>query len=268
MLGFVDSVDLYNKKHALDSQAPGWVSGRELIYRRFLIYKNFFATELPVVLCEGETDNVYLTHAIRGLAAEFPALAAIAPNGKILLNLRLYKYRKSSTGRILGLRDGGSSCLASFIAMYKKETQSFLGPGKKHPVVVLFDNDSGAKGIRNAVKQASGKQLDEKEQFANVVNNLYVVPTPLLNGAKESKIEDFFDAKIKATVVNGKTFDDKNDFETANHYGKKVFAHKVVVPNASAIDFGQFRPLLTTLAAVINLHAPATSAASAAVPGN
>jgi RNA-directed DNA polymerase len=39
-----------------------------LMYQRFLIYMNFFAAKLPVVLCEGKTDNIYLTHAICGAA--------------------------------------------------------------------------------------------------------------------------------------------------------------------------------------------------------
>ena len=38
------------------------------MYQRFLIYMNFFAAKLPVVLCEGKTDNIYLTHAICGAA--------------------------------------------------------------------------------------------------------------------------------------------------------------------------------------------------------
>lgn len=148
MLGFIDSIDLYNKNHAEGPKGPQRLSSKELMYQQFLIYRNFFAGEVPVVLCEGETDNVYLTHAIRSLASSYPDLATIAPDGKIRLNIRLYKYRKSSTGRILGLRDGGSGCLANFIATYKKETAKFKAPGQKQPVILLYDNDSGAHPIK------------------------------------------------------------------------------------------------------------------------
>ena len=72
-----------------------------------------YAAETPVIICEGSTDNVYLTHAIRSLAAQFPDLAEIKPDGKIRLKVRLYKYTRSSTARILGLNDGGSSIRSS-----------------------------------------------------------------------------------------------------------------------------------------------------------
>jgi len=102
MLGFIDTIDLYNREHATGAKDSDPLSKKELMYQRFLIYRNFFAAETPVVLCEGETDNVYLTHAIRSLAADFAELASKGPDGKIHINVRLYKYRRSSTARILG----------------------------------------------------------------------------------------------------------------------------------------------------------------------
>ena len=252
MLAFIDSIDLYNKKGATE---PKELSSKELMYRRFLIYTNFFATEAPVILCEGETDNIYLTHAIRSLAADYPDLATVGAEGKISLNVRLYKYRKSSTARIIGLRDGGSGSLKSFVVTYKRETAKFKAPGQKHPVIVLCDNDSGATDIRNLVKQVSGKTLGDTQPFAHFVRNLYVMVTPPVNGSQESKIEDYFEAGLKATVVGGKTFDDKNDFDTATHYGKKIFAYSVVRPSADSINFDGFRPLLDNLALAIKAHA-------------
>jgi hypothetical protein len=226
------------------------------MYQRFLIYQNFFAAEMPVVLCEGETDNVYLTHAIRGLATGFPELATIDPGGKIRLNLRLFKYRHSSTARILGLRDGGST-LSGFIATYKKETARFRAPGEKHPFLIVYDSDSGAHRIRSAVKEACGKIVTGREDFVHIVRNLYAIPTPLLGGTRESKIEDFFEPATKATVLGGKSFDDRNDMDCTTHYGKKAFAQSVVLPNADTINFNGFRPLLTNLVSVIRAHATA-----------
>ena len=57
-------------------------------YRKFLIYSTFYAAKMPVIICEGETDNVYLTHAIRSLAVEFPDLAEMLPDKKIRLKVR------------------------------------------------------------------------------------------------------------------------------------------------------------------------------------
>ena len=83
---------------------------------------------------------------------------------------------------------------------------------------------------------------------------MYAVPTPIPFEKKCSKIEDFFDSATKATVIDGKTFDDGNKIDVAKHYGKKVFAHKVVQTKADTIDFTGFRPLLTNLVAAIKKH--------------
>src|SRR5258708_17851871 len=88
-LGFIDGIDLHNKKHEQEQKEPSHISSKELMYKQFLIYKDFYAAETPVIICEGDTDNVYLTHAIRSLAAQFPDLAEIKPDGKIRLKVRL-----------------------------------------------------------------------------------------------------------------------------------------------------------------------------------
>ena len=86
------------------------------------------------------------------------------------------------------------------------------------------------------------------------------MPTPIVADAEESKIEDCFDTKIKGTVINGKTFSDGNNFDINKHYGKKVFAHKVVRPQADTIDFTGFRQLLTNVVAAIDAHKVSISA--------
>jgi RNA-directed DNA polymerase len=79
--------------------------------------------------------------------------------------------------------------------------------------------------------------------------------TPLLAGAKESTIEDFFDAAAKAIPYQGKTFhEDGAGFDPTKHIGKQIFAHKVVRPNAAQIDFSGFKPLLDNIVAVIKAH--------------
>ena len=257
MLGFIHSIDFYNNQTSERLVPPANFFKKQVMYRSFLIYRHFFAAESPVIICEGGTDNVYLTHAIRGLATDFPRLALIEPDGKIRLRVRLFKYHKSSTARILGLHDGGSSSLAGFIGMYRKETAKF-GVSGQHPVIILYDNDSGASKIKNVVWGGGWKSADNGP-YTHVIRNLYVVPTPLLNGATESKIEDFFDTTIKETVIDGKTFNDKNDFDNTKHYGKKIFAHRVVRPKADSVNFDGFRHLLTNLTAVITSHEAAAA---------
>jgi len=195
---------------------------------------------------------IYLTHAIRSLAHDYPYLAAVAPDGKIRLNIRLYKYRKSSTARILGLREGGSAPLLKFVKTYRTETAKFKGPGLKRPFVILYDNDSGASDIKQFVKGITGNTSNGTDPFVHAFGNVYAVATPLPKGAQSSKIEDFFDPSLLLTILGGKAFNpDENTFDTNIHYGKKIFAEAVVRPHAATINFNGFRPLLTNLAAAI-----------------
>lgn len=252
MLGFIDGIDVYNYRHS--DEKPSSFTSKELVYREFLFYSIFYAAKMPVIVCEGDSDNVYLTHAIRSLAGEFPELAEVAGDGKILLKVRLFKFTKSSTARLLLLTEGGSSSLSRFIAAYKKETSRFKAPGLAHPVIIVYDSDEGAKSIRSVIKQTSKIQITGTEPFVHVVKNMYAVPTPIPAGRAASNIEDCFDDAIKMTIVDGKIFNTGGNFDTDKHYGKRVFAHAVVRPKADMINFRGFRPLLERIAAVINHH--------------
>ncbi len=224
------------------------------MYRRFLLFNEFYAASSPVIVCEGKTDNVYILHAIRSLASAYPQLATTDAVGTIKLNVRIYKYSGTSTGQILGIT-GGSGDLGNFVRHYSAAITRFNAPGQQHPVVLLIDNDSGADGIYNQVKQITKLKPDGKEAFVHVKGNLYLVATPLKPGNQPSAIEDFFDTATKATKINGKTFNVKNDSDSKSTYGKTVFAHKVVKPNANIINFSGFHEILSNVVAVIETHA-------------
>jgi RNA-directed DNA polymerase len=266
MLGFIDYVDQYNQENFPESNAPTRAASKRSTYREFLMYTDFYAAKAPVILCEGKTDTVYLKYAIRSLYKDFPELAEII-NGKVQLKVRLYKtYRRkkkrpSSTARILGFKDGGSSALGDFIRGYKTETARFTAPGQEQPVIILYDNDSGTKGLQGSFN-AYGKSPNANAPFVYLVRNLYAVPTPLVGAAKESKIEDFFDKKTMETKIGGKTFNPKKDFDKNTQYSKEIFAQQVVRAGAPTINFDGFRPLLKNLVEVIKFHAANRPAAS------
>ena len=224
------------------------------MYRRFLIFKEFYAAPTPVVLCEGKTDNVYITHAIRSLATDYPKLADIDSSGKITIKLRRFRYTDSSTGRILGIR-GGTGDLADFIHIYKTDTARFKAAGKRWPVILLIDNDSGKKRIVSIIKEITDKKIEDSDLYTYIVANLYLVMTPLLGGNNSSTIEDFFDDSIKSTVWNGKTFSRNNNFDRNTNYGKADFAYRVVAPNADRINFSGFKPILNRFVDVLDEHA-------------
>ena len=64
--------------------------------------------------------------------------------------------------------------------------------------------DTGASSIQEEIKKITQAKPTGAEPFVHVIKNMYAVPTP----GDPSKIEDFFDVTIKATRVNGKTFND------------------------------------------------------------
>jgi len=252
MLGFIDGVDVFNSKIARDRPSARAFSSREAVYRQFLLYTTFYAPLKPVILCEGHTDNVYLAHAIRRLAADFPELAEIK-NKKTVLKVRIYKHPKSSTTRLLDLGAGGYASLNTFMTRYKKEAEHF-GPGLVEPVVVVYDNDSGGPPIRKQIKQTFKVSSDGSEPFIHVFKNLYAVPTPFGPSGAVTEIEDLFDAAIKATKLNGKSFSSAKDIDQETQYGKAAFAEHVIAANASKIDFTGFKPLLMNISAAIQVH--------------
>lgn len=253
MLGFIDQIDILYKNDALSTGRHVRLSSKESVYRRFLMFKEFYAASRPTIICEGKTDNVYLVHAIRSLAAKFPLLASIDADGAIKMAVRLYKYTGSNTGRILGLH-GGTGDLTKFIQSYRAETARFTAPGKFQPVILLVDNDSGAASIYSTIKEITKYRPTKLEPFIHVTGNLYVCATPLPPGKSESMIEDLFDAATKAEEIAGKKFDPKTDGDTEKSYGKVVFAHKVVSAKAGRIKFGGFETLLANVSDLIEEH--------------
>lgn len=260
MLGFIDGVDQYNKSLVerngslyAKKETTKSLTTKETMYRRFLMYKEFYAADRPVIVCEGNTDNIYLTHAIRSLAAKYPLLAEIDSGSKIKIKVRLFKYTDTSTGRILGMR-GGYGSLKNFLLEYNSEQGRFKAPGKLQPVIVLYDNDDAAGPIRSVISKITNTKLLNTEPFFHVVGNLYAMPTPLLEGAASSCIENFFDAETLKEEVDGKFFDYSETADKTTSYGKVVFAHKVVVPKAATINFSGFNSLLSNLSDLIEQH--------------
>ena len=260
MLGFIDGVDLYNWHAANQQISPGQRPKKsalpsEAIYKRFLFFNEFYAAASPVIICEGKTDNVYLVHAIRKLAAGYPELATIDKKlDAIKLNVRLFKYTGSSTSRILGI-SGGASQLKHLIGEYWAHTQRFAAPGKKHPVILLIDNDDGGKDIFKYLSAKWKAIAVGAAPFIHVFANLYVVAIPNPTGAAKWVIEDLFEAAVRKTVIDGKNFEPTAGEESTTHYGKTVFAHKVVAVNKDTINFDGFKPLLDSFAGLIKAHA-------------
>jgi retron-type reverse transcriptase len=257
MLGHINMVDRYNAEMATKagsgkSQAKTLLRPKEKVYRRFLLYSRFYAAPSPVVVCEGKTDNVYLIHAIRSLAAAYARLATVSANNEVALNIRILKTLQTSVGRVLNL-GGGASDLDGLIDQYLDEIQNFKAPGLAHAVVLVADNDSGATDILNTIKRRTKNAPNRNAPFIPIGGNLYLVLTPLLANGAPSTIEDCFDATIRNLVLGGKTFNPKKNADPALYFGKHILS-QYVRQNAAKINFNGFVGLLDRLVAAIEDH--------------
>jgi len=122
-----------------------------------------------------------------------------------------------------------------------------------HPVIVLIDNDDGAKQIFSLLKGKFGISIawETNLPFYHLSGPLYLIKTQIKGEDHKSRIEDFFDAEVLATKLGDKTFNPDKEHDAPGEYGKVAFAENVVRPQAHKINFGGFDPLLTRVDAVI-----------------
>lgn len=263
ILSFIDSVTVYNRtkerppsEQRKDLGPPEQPDMEEAQYRRFLFFKHFFASQFPVIVCEGKTDNTYIQCAIRRLVADFPTLGKLDEKGCLEQHVAFFR-RTTTTDRMLGM-SGGTAQLVNFMKDYQAESRRLKVQLKFPPVIVLIDNDDGAKSVygylKNALKLKSAP--DAKLHYFHVAKNLYVVPTPLTTDGKGTMIEDFFPGSVLDTKLNGKSFNPENEgLDLKKEYGKSHFASHVVKKNEATIDFSGFKPILGRLEEAIAHHA-------------
>lgn len=231
-----------NVSYKENSVIPGKFSE---IYKDFLFYKYFFSIDKPTVICEGETDNIYLKHALRSRYSKFPLLAS-EEDGDVKININIINYSKNKTGAVLGIYDGGADALPKLILYYLNLIdKKFRTPISKYPVLFVYDNDDGAIKFSGPLKRVC---TSIKTPFTKISNNIYAIPTPLTAGKTETCIEDFFYDKEKKIIVDGKKFNPSNSrFNPKTDYSKVVFAHKVVAQNAAHINFDKFDQLFEVM---------------------
>ena len=257
MLSFINLINQSNNqkktKNSRKTKRKNEVEGlnsNEKVYQKFLFYKYFHALSKPFIICEGKTDNIYLECAIKRLIDAHPILAKKKSDGKIALEVSFLK-RTATTGRILGLA-GGAGEIKDFITFFREESKHIKTPGKKSPVIILIDNDDGSKKIYPYIQNLTKLEIDKSAPFHHILENLYIVATPLTHDGKDTKIEDFFHEDLKSTKLNKKTFNPSNSgFNSKTEYGKYIFAMQVVKKNQDTIDFSNFIPILERIEAVI-----------------
>lgn len=263
-LSFISSIDRYNDV-PYGQHDDNENHSRDKLFRKFILYADFYATSLPIIVCEGVTDPVYLTHAILERRAQFPEFVEDKGKGKASLRVRILRYSRKAraksgyepalTASLVGLKHPSANALRDFIQRYAEAAKQFAGKPSENPVIILVDNDQAGRDVATSIKKI--KEIPPGCPWAHVVANLYLVFVPKKEGASDTIIEDLFDATVLAKTVDGKTFNSDKKADNKLHFGKTVFAHKVVRPNASTTNFSGFDPLLKCLSDVVKTAAAA-----------
>jgi 5S rRNA maturation endonuclease (ribonuclease M5) len=274
-LNFIDQVDHYNRlrqKPPLISEyslnnfgkyTKKLLTGREKTFSQFLYYRLFCGNEKPTILCEGKTDNIYLKAAISELSESYPLLAGFK-GGEYELLIRFVEYSKRT--RFLLEIFGGADYLFGFISNFEKNMKLYEAIEPKNPVIIFLDNDEGPQQIVNLLKSkkfidkievvplnSNGSNDVRQASFIHVVKNLYVIFTPLINGAEKTDIDFFFDDKTRLIKhANGKFFNTVKDRDSAKDLSKDSFATHIIKEHKSSIDFTGLKPLLDSMVSVIN----------------
>lgn len=264
-LNFIRAIDEHNRVHAESFNRENSGRSVESLHRQFIVYRDFCVSQVPVVLCEGKTDIIYLKCAIQRLKEKVPLLVGRDGDAVVRLRVKLYKYVKSMAARVLGLGDGGTAALAGFIRSYPDITHAVPAERLLNPVIIVVDKDSGISPIVQAVKyvKKEKRQCHLGEPFVHVVKNIYIVPVPLVAGATSCSIEDLFDEKTRSIQIGDKRFSADDGADRSRYFGKSVFASEIIVKNIDTINFDGFVPLLRNISAVIQKYHPIVDPAQA-----
>jgi hypothetical protein len=193
----------------------------------------------------------------------FPDLVEVK-GGVTRIRPRFFNY-SDTAATIQGL-SGGTGELNKLLSDYRNRIKTFKG-GVSQPVIIVVDNDAGAKKIFSHIHNLHKKAgpVDGSKQFYYIYENLYVVPVPKVAGA-DTPIEMLFEKKLLSTVWDGKQLDLTDDKDPSKYYFKHDFAIHVVKSGGAAVNFDGFDPLLKALIAVKLDYAARLVAKAPSVP--
>lgn len=255
MLGHVYHVrDQVDTRTSAEKKTEKTATATRKLYIRFLFYRNFVVAPKPLIIPEGKTDSVYLRAAMEKLTAYHPQLGAM-DKGKFKPALKFMNF-SSTVHDVLQIGNGAGDLL-HFIRKYPDALKHYRHRPLPNPVIVLIDNDDGAKDIFSVAKNLGAPNISRTstDPFYRLAPNLYLIKTPEIGAKGTSCIEDSFDPALLKTVIYGKVFDPNKKHGEAGKYGKARFAEKVVQPQKDTIDFSKFAGLLDRIVAALDDYA-------------
>jgi len=242
-------------KRLNDGTAADIVSGRKL-HEQFWFYRSFVALKRAVIICEGETDVVYLRNAIQQTPTFQPQLGSVTPDG-FRFGLTFFGH-SNHIGELLRI-PGGFPQMKTFMLNYREHLSAYKYREVLFPVIMLVDNDHVLdQKFCGSLKKAFGVDVSQKssDSFYHLTDNLYLIKTPELGVDGTSCIEDLFDDAAKKLTLGGKFLHTGKDFDPTKHIGKTPFAIKVVARNPTKIEWRAFAPLLSRIVAVLDHYRP------------
>lgn len=267
-LSFINQLTWYNNKIDNIKHHFNNLSTREREYQKFLFYKYFFANPNPLIVVEGKTDIVYLKSALKSLHHHYPNLVTKNHDGTFKYKISFLNKTKR-LGYFLGIYQDGGIGLNNIYNFFssQKGSPDYLSYFKRisnalpsNPVILMFDNE-----IKSGKKRPIGKFLNHmqandenrkilKDRYKiNIIDNLYLLTVPLIEGKDECDIEDLFDETILSYKIKGKKFTKANKYDVSKYYGKEIFS-KYILKNYIDINFNEFKPILDNINKIVDIY--------------
>lgn len=268
---FINQIDKWNRKMGVLSKE---LTSREEQYKKFLVYKYFFATERPVIITEGKTDVQYLKAALKANAEKYPDLVSKTDNDKFKFKISFFN-RTKRIKHFFGSAEDGADAIKPFVLMYGSSKDAmiewfkqFTGNNPCKPVILIFDNeDSKEKPLSKMIGTLLNDKVLRNKRKANdmrselnehgkmhVKDNLFFATTPK-NANKDCEIENLFNKnKLDGIRINGRTyhegFEKSAGWDPAKHFSKNVLS-LYVLKDYKNINFEGFIPLLDAINSIV-----------------
>lgn len=246
MLGFAHHIDDCYFTRSYGNDGVKMLADKSITksYKKFLVYKDIFSSEKPLLLVEGKTDIIYLEQAVRGLKEKLPGLVKVSPDDESRIAFRILRYPENSSGNLLGLT-GGTSKLSNFLHYYKDQISALTTKSKLQPLIFIIDSDTGSKALIKAAKEILGKGSSVPESgYFKVFRNVYFLFIPVAGGA----IEECFNEETRKIDIGGRSF---SSTDSSKRLSKIAFATKVVKAGGGAINFDGFLPIFNIIEEII-----------------
>jgi len=206
----------------------------KLVYK-FNFFKFFGRGIIPVILCEGPTDVIYLKLALKKLYELYPHLIKFEENKfhyKIKITY-ITGYPKHDDSK------GGTGELQRFINDYRTIPLRINQWSYGKLIIILVDNDEAGEFVNNTARKKFEDTYKPNDKFGSLYYNIYkklcLLKLPAIDGLENVDIEDLFDDKYKF-----KGWQDR-----------KMDLAKTIISNFNDVNFDMFKPLLNKIQFIV-----------------